>query len=283
MMQMKCAWQELLSVLPPLLRPEVDALGKDTMHELRLRLGHPPELVFGSKCINLTEKVYRHDLQFVINTASKYSPWLAESMSQGYLTAPGGHRIGVCGEAVMKDGRMTGIRNISSLCIRVARDFPGMIRDRRLIEGSVLIIGKPGSGKTTFLRDLIRLRSDAGMNSVAVVDERGEIFPEASNFISGPRTDVLTGCRKREGLEIVLRTMGPETIAVDEITSEADCEGLLHVAWCGVSLIATAHAEYREDLFSRAVYRPLLDANVFDILIILQRDKSWIMERMECT
>ena len=279
---MKCAWQELLSVLPLPMRTGVDARGKDTLQELRLRLGHPPELVCASGCGFLTMKVTCQDLQFVINTASKYSPWLAETLSQGYLTAPGGHRIGVCGEAIVKDGRMTGVRKPSSLCIRVARDFPGMIRDRSLISGSVLIIGKPGSGKTTFLRDLIRLRSNSGTGSVAVVDQRGEIFPFASAFPPGQRTDVLIGCGKKEGMETVLRTMGPETIAVDEITSEADCNGLLHAAWCGVSLIATAHAASKRDLCCRPVYKPLISANIFDVLVILQKDKSWRVERMDC-
>ena len=280
---MKCAWQELLSVLPPSLRPEVNSLGKDTMQELRLRWGHPPELVLAKGSVRLPLKVLQQDLQFVINAASKYSPWLAETLSQGYLTAPGGHRIGVCGEVILKDGRMTGVRNPSSLCIRVARDFPGLIRDQRLLSGSVLIIGKPGSGKTTFLRDLIRFRSDGGLGSVAVVDQRGEIFPYASDFSRGQRTDVMTGCEKKEGMELLLRTMGPETVAVDEITSERDCRGLLHAAWCGVSLIATAHAASKHDLCSRAVYKPLITANIFDMLVILQKDKSWKAERMECT
>lgn len=280
---MKCAWQELLSILPPLMRSDVDVLGKDILQELRMRVGYSPELVCMEKRICLAIKIAPLDLQFVINAASRYSPWLADTLSQGYLTAPGGHRIGVCGEAVMKDGRMTTVRNPSSLCIRVARDFPGMIRDRNLISGSVLIIGQPGSGKTTFLRDLIRLRADSGSGSVAVVDERGEIFPFASGFWGGQRTDVLVGCGKKEGVEAVLRTMGPETIAVDEITSEADCSGLLHAAWCGVSLIATAHAASKRDLYSRPVYKPLVSAKIFDMLVILQKDKSWKVERMEFT
>ena len=127
---MKCAWQELLSVLPLSLRRDVDASGKESMQELRLRIGYSPELICCNKHIQLTMKVTQQDLQFVINTASKYSPWLSDTLSKGYVTAPGGHRIGVCGEVVTKEGRMTGIRRLSSVCIRVARDFPGMIRDQ---------------------------------------------------------------------------------------------------------------------------------------------------------
>lgn len=279
---MKCAWQELLAVLPPGLRHEVDTVGRDKMQELRLRTGYRPEMICGDGSVYLTQKVTKQDLLFVINTASKYSPWLAETLSRGYLTAPGGHRIGLCGEAVMKDGGMTNIRTPTSLCVRVARDFPGIVRDQRLLSGSVLIIGQPGSGKTTFLRDLIRQRSDNGPGSLAVVDERGEIFPPASGFYTGQRTDVLTGCGKKAGMEMLLRTMGPETIAVDEITSEEDCAGLLHAAWCGVSLIATAHAASKEELCKREVYKPLLAGRVFDLLVSLRKDKSWTVERMVC-
>lgn len=277
---MKCAWQELLSILPLTIRSEVNALGKDTLQELRLRLNQQVELVCASGRIRLRQMMSLQDLQFVINTASKYSPWMAQTLSQGYLTAPGGHRIGVCGEAIVNHSQMVGIRSPSSLCIRVARDFPGMICDHRLLSGSVLIIGSPGSGKTTFLRDLIRFRSKKGMGDVAVVDQRAEIFPYVANFSAGERTDVMIGCTKKEGLENVLRTMGPETIAVDEITSEEDCKGLLHAAWCGVSLIATAHAATKSDLYSRKIYQPLVKSNVFDTLVILQKDKSWVIERM---
>lgn len=278
---MICAWQELMSILPPPIRQEVNAEGKDTLQELRLRLGHFPELIGSLQCTYLKQKVSLQDLQFVMNAASKYSPWLSETLSDGFLTARGGHRIGICGEAIMKGGKMAGIRHPSSMCIRVARDFPGRIRDQRLMRGSVLIIGRPGSGKTTFLRDLIRLRSNSGDGSVAVVDQRGEIFPFMSGFPEGKRTDVMIGCGKKEGMETVLRTMGPDTIAVDEVTSEADCRGLLHAAWCGVSLIATAHAASKQDLFSRPVYKPLIDGGIFDMLVILQKDKSWNAERME--
>lgn len=278
---MNCAWQELLSVLPTSLRYEVDIAGKETMQELRLRVGQTAELICGKKHVRVPVKVLQQDLQFVLNTASKYSPWISETLSHGYLTAPGGHRIGVCGEVIIKDGRMTGIRKATSLCIRVARDFHGLANDCTLLSGSVLIIGKPGSGKTTFLRDLIRIRSDRGQECVAVVDERCEIFPRMANFDTGQRTDVMSGCGKKEGIEMLLRTMGPDTIAVDEITSQSDCKGLLHAAYCGVSLIATAHAGSKRDLFSRPVYKPLIKAGIFNLVVILGKDKSLAVERID--
>lgn len=276
---MKCAWNELLNILPLWIRQDVDRLGKNDGQELRLRLGHGAELITGNGDYFLQREVRGEDLQFCINMASQYSPWAAESIRQGFLTAPGGHRIGLCGEAVMKNGEMTGIRNISSLCIRIARDFPGIAGQAP--NGSILILGPPGSGKTTLLRDLIRSKSNQRRNHVAVVDERGELFPPGNCFDAGVRTDVITGCPKPQGIDKVLRTMGPTCIAVDEITSEQDTLALIHAAFCGVKLLATAHAESIYDLKRRPVYRKLLESAVFDHALLLQSDKSWKQERIK--
>lgn len=281
---MMCAWKELLSILPPRLRREVDSLGKESAQELRLRINAPPELVLGGKEIWLRENVTEEDLNFIINTASRYSPWAAATMAQGYLTAPGGHRIGLCGEAVCRNGCFEGIRQVRSLCIRIARDFQGIGKDAAALKGSILILGAPGWGKTTLLRDLVRQRSETLPGSIAVVDERGEVFPKESDaycFQPGRRTDVLTGCPKAQGIEMVLRTMGPSCIAVDEITARADCDALLRAGWCGVTLLATAHASCKEDLLSRPVYKPLAESGLFDTLLVLQQDKSWHLERMD--
>lgn len=278
---MKCAWKELLAILPPWCRSEVDTLGRDSLQELRLRLDLPPELIRSNGSVKLKRSVKQEDLSYIVNTASRYSPWAAATAAQGYITAPGGHRIGLCGQAVVQCGEMAGMRQATSLCIRVARDLPGIAGKLSCGSGSVLIIGRPGSGKTTLLRDLIRQRSEAGIGSIAVVDERGELFPGGTNFATGSRTDVLTGCGKGQGIEMMLRTMGPSTIAVDEITSEKDCEALIKAGWCGVALLATAHASCKEDLYSRPVYKPLVNSHLFDTLIVLRPDKSWKAERME--
>lgn len=274
---MKCKWEPLLSILPPALRPWMDKYGREEMEELRLRLHQPAEMILHRGSRFWEGKVAAEDIRFVVNTASRYSPWAAGSIARGYLTAPGGHRIGLCGDAVVKDGELTGIRTITSLCIRVARDFPGIARGLPAT-GSLLILGPPGAGKTTLLRDLIRMRSAA--QAITAVDERGELFSLGQPFDSGPRTDVLTGCSKAQGVEMALRTMGPSCIAMDEITALEDCQALLNAAWCGVDLLATAHAGSVSDLQKRSIYRPLLGCGVFQQAVVLHKDKSWHMERM---
>lgn len=274
---MMCAWKELLSILPVRLRRDVDSMGKNNMQELRLRIKAPPELVLGDKIIGLSGTVTKEELDFTINTASRYSPWCSSSIAQGYITAPGGHRIGICGEAICKKGVMEGIREVSSLCIRVARDFPGIGKKVEYTSGSILVLGAPGWGKTTLLRDIIRQISEE--ETVSIVDERGEIFPKG--FLQGRHADILTGCPKDTGIGIVLRTMGPSCIAVDEITEEKDCIALMQAADCGVRLLATAHASSIQDYYSRTIYRPLVLNKIFDTIVVLHKDKSYKVERMK--
>ena len=274
---MKCAWESLLSVLPPRLRLTVDKYGRDDGEELRLRAGRPAELVRHTEARNLETVTTLEDICFVINTASRYSPWAAATISRGYITAPGGHRIGICGDCVIKDGKVSGIRTATSLCIRIARDFEG-VGQGLPASGSLLILGPPGSGKTTLLRDLIRSRS--GKYPITVVDERGELFSTGKTFDTGLRTDILTGCSKLQGIEMALRTMGPRCIAVDEITAQEDCTALMTAGWCGVELLATAHAGAIADFKRRPVYRPLWETGLFDRVVVMNRDKSWRMERM---
>ena len=272
---MKCAWKELLAIVPQGFRNEVDKQGREEGLELRLRLDKPLEIVTVHGPIWLEKTVTEEDLRFVVNAASQYSPWAAATIAKGYLTAAGGHRIGLCGEVYGAGGQTQGIRNITSLNIRIARDYAGLAPQSSM--GNILVLGPPGSGKTTFLRDLARVK--AQRHTVTVVDERGELFPKG--FQQGKRMDILTGCEKPEGIMMALCTMGPEYIAVDEITQERDCQALLQASRCGVRLLATAHASDRVDLVKRPVYRQLAELNVFKTLVVLDQKKTWRMEKWE--
>lgn len=258
--------QELLAILPQRLRQGAYS----DVREIRLRLDRPPRLMTRTGFRDLEGRVTEQELSYVINAASRYSPWAASTMEQGYLTAPGGHRIGICGA-----GSDKGFRRITSLCIRIARDIHGIAAGLPERE-SLLLLGPPGSGKTTLLRDLIRRISAA--EPVSVVDERRELFPDG--FSAGANTDVLTDVPKGRGIEMLLRTMGPAVIAVDEVTEEEDCRCLVRAARCGVRLLATAHAFSVRDLGERAIYRELVQTKLFSRAAVLGMDQKWRLEEV---
>ena len=281
---MKCAWDAFIHLLPVRFREEINKLGKNTLQEVRLRLGLPPELVMNKNTKMLTSSVTQEDLKQCIQYASHYSPWSSNSIGHGYITGPGGHRIGIFGRFISNNNGRYSLQSPSMLCLRVARDFDGLVSDISSFTGSVLIIGAPGTGKTTLLRDLVRMFDRFGIGNISVVDEREEIFPRYQDmlcFFPGNHTDVLSGCNKATGIEWALRNMTPSLIVTDEITAQEDSESLLHAAWCGVRLIATAHAGSKDDLYSRPVYHSLLQHNLFQTLLVMHSDKSWHAERLD--
>ena len=283
-MVMNCSWDTLVGVLPIWLRNVVDKQWRDQLLEVRIRLHRSVELVLKDKSIWLDRKATIEDLTFCINVASKYSPWASPSINDGCLTIEGGHRIGICGNCVMSENGIRSISPVTSVCVRVARQFGGLSGDLHRFEGSVLLVGSPGSGKTTLLRDLIQSISRRRFECICVVDEKREIFPTLHDqlcFDPGPRTDILSGCGKRKGIEVCLRNMSPQIIAVDEITKQDDCVGLLEAGWCGVRILATAHAADMDDLYKRPVYKPLIEKSLFDGVVVMNPDKTWYMERLK--
>ena len=205
----------------------------------------------------------------------------------------GGHRSGLCGSGVVRDGEIQNLRHLSSLAIRVAHEVVGaarMVRSALLVHGrlqSTLILSPPGYGKTTLLRDLIRMASDGdGMPAlrVGVADERGELaamYEGRPQLNIGRRTDVMDGCPKGTGLLMLLRGMNPQVLAADEITAPADCAALALAANCGVTLLATAHGEGLEDLRRRPMYRELLEQGIFRRLVLLTRTDGGRSFRVE--
>ncbi len=273
---MTCAWKEVLSVLPPWIAQESEKMSPESVSEIRIREGFPIE--YASKYgVNFgVRPAERKDIQYCMNAATRYSPWSAGSIADGYISINGGHRLGICGEAVWKDGQSGTMRQVNSICIRVAKDFPGISGNIAEILGSILILGPPGWGKTTLLRDLSR--SIGREHTVCVVDQRGELFP--NGIERGRRMDVLAGTSKAHGINRLLKTMGPEYIAVDEITAQEDTDAVLEAIGCGIFILATAHGSSVEDLRRRPIYRKLWDNHVFSTILLMNRDRSFRMEKM---
>lgn len=235
------------------------------------------------------------DLEQLLELASRASVHtVADQLRRGYLTMEGGHRVGLCGTPVLRDGQIHGLGRLSSAAIRVARQVTGAAAPvaQKLLEQSgafcsTLILAPPGAGKTTLLRDLIRMVSHGeGMapQRVAVADERGEVaalWNGVPQLNVGERTDVLEGCPKAQALMLLLRAMNPQVLATDEITAPEDVAALISAAGCGVKLLATAHGSTREDLSRRPLYRELMGAKVFERLLLIETKNGRRSYRVE--
>ena len=273
--------ESILEILPARYRAALRTLDWEQTQELRLRAGQPfyVKTLSGVRPCPLLDggNVTRADVEAVVAAAAKQSAYSAqETLREGYLPLRGGHRIGVCGTVVLRGGEVCSMKDVTSLNIRVAHDVriePARLRPH--LRENLLIIGAPGSGKTTLLRACIRTLSQLG-RCVGVVDERAE----AGAFDLGVHVDVLRGCGKQAGMEWLLRSMGPEWIAVDEISAETDVHALEKCSYCGVKLLATAHAESVDELRRRRLYRMLLETGVFRRAVVLRANQQFAEEEI---
>ncbi len=280
---------QAVQALPLRLRQEALSLtegDRGRAEELRLRAGWPMTALIGGEERPLGgPPVEPRELEQLVEIASRASlHTVLDQVRRGYLTVEGGHRIGLCGTAALREGEIHSIRTISSANLRVARQvrgaaapvLDGLCPGGRLSD--TLILAPPGLGKTTLLRDLIRSVAEGEGCSplrVALADERGEVaalYNGVPQLEVGRRTDVAEGCPKAQGLMLLLRAMNPQVLAVDEITAPEDVRALTTAAGCGVTLLATAHGEGRADLERRPLYRPLLEEGLFRFLVRIRRE-----------
>lgn len=257
---------------------------KALAEEFRLRAGLLPSILLpeGEKRLG-TKTVSPRDLADILEIATESSLHSSkESIKNGFVTGLGGHRIGICGTAIMKSGEIDGIRAISSLSVRIAKEIKDCGREvaPKLIENgqflSAIVISPPGGGKTTLLRDLIRQLSNRGFK-VALADERNEIAAVRGGIPQtdvGVRTDVLSSCPRDQAVMLLLRTMSPDIIAMDEITAPRDARALESASNCGVGLLATAHALDVSELCGRGLYRELLLQGIFKKAVVISRTKG---------
>ena len=272
--------EDILRIFPERMRERwrrTAAFG-DRLQEIRLRAGRPVLLYMEGRERFLTDggevteqegqaaRMGRAELEELFSYVCSGSPYAyEEEISRGYLTLPGGHRMGLAGETVLeKDGRIRNLKYISGMNIRISHEIKGaadgilpwVYENGRPLD--TLILSPPGCGKTTILRDLVRRISDgnrfAAGKTVGVVDERSEIAGtfrgEAQNDV-GMRTDVLDGCPKAEGMLLLLRSMSPDVIAVDELGGEEEIRCVRQALRCGCAVLATMHAGSVSEAVSR--------------------------------
>ena len=274
------------AILPSRLRriamelPEND---RARAEEFRLRAGRCMSVLLPEGERSLEAIVTSEELETLCDIAAEFSRYASmETLKQGFLPVRGGFRVGLCGSAVMKDGAVTNLKQISSAVIRISREQRGIARDiapRLFQDGrfcSTLLLSPPGGGKTTLLRDLVRqLSVGEGVppQRIALMDERGEVavmYRGQPQMDVGPRTDVLDGCPKALAIPMALRAMNPQIIAVDEITVREDLQAMAQAAGCGVALLATIHAASVAELEQKPLYRELLANRVFRQTVLIR-------------
>jgi len=287
---------------------------REQMEEIRVRQDRPLEVVYGSEssfvtpegavtddpsaawrpdrglCRSLLERITRHSLYAV-----------EEELRSGFITVSGGHRIGLAGRAVLENGSVRRLRDIAGFNVRIARErigcsapvMPAIVDPSARTIRHTLIVSPPQQGKTTLLRDVARAVSAGDWRhpaargwrgrKVGVVDERSEIAAcenGVPTFDLGPRCDVLDACPKAEGLMMLIRSMSPEVIAVDEIGRPEDAAALREALHAGVRVVATAHASGIEDLLSRPVLRELVAEGLFRVCVFLSRTGGRVTHRI---
>ena len=268
-------YEAACALLPRRLREAALAVPeKEKVEELRLRQGGRLTLTLPEGEVPVPgTRVTGEDLEAVLDIATGSSRYTAsQSLRQGYLTAEGGFRIGVCGTAVLEGGEVALYRDLSSLNIRIPREQIGLadrVLPRLLAEGrleSTLVISPPGGGKTTLLRDLVRALSDEKNLRVSLVDERGElaaVHRGVPQLQVGRHTDVLDACPKAQAIPTLLRAMNPQVIAVDEVAVAGDVAALEQAAGAGVVLLATVHGAGVEDLKRKPILAGMLGLGIF--------------------
>lgn len=287
---------------------------KGSLEEIRIRENRPLEISYrggfrflapdgslnhySEGSIKPTAEQCRKLLERITNY-SLYA--MEEELRRGYITVSGGHRIGLAGRTILDGGNVRGIRDIGGFNIRIAREvigaaahlLPKLLDRVRGTVGSTLILAPPQQGKTTLIRDIARTlsygspsgveRGAVAGKKVGIVDERSEIAAcvrGIPTFDVGPRTDVMDACPKAEGMMMLLRSMSPEVLIVDEIGRPEDVEAIREASHAGVSVVATAHAFDVQDAKGRPELYRLIQEGAFVHIVELKRSQDGIMHRI---
>lgn len=280
--------EEILRLFPAELKSRIRftiANQWDTLQEIRLRVGQPIELVFDHQVTWVKAGVpTQRDCIFILSQMSEFSLYrMEDELREGYMTIEGGHRVGLAGKVNTLGGHVKAVHHVTFLNIRIAKEKMGValpimpyIYERDYM--NTLFVGPPQTGKTTLIRDVSRLIAtgwrDISARKVGVVDERSEIGASIKGIPQhnvGLRTDVMDACPKAEGMMMLIRSMSPEVIIVDEIGSSHDVEALMEAIHAGVVVICTIHGQTVEELKSRPSLQSIFSQKVFKRIVLLDR------------
>ncbi|NCU16791.1 stage III sporulation protein AA [Pallidibacillus pasinlerensis] len=284
--------QKIINLLPKSIQEQFNNFPKELLgkvEEIRIRINRPIEVIANQKAIFLSYIVKPQDAEQLLNKLSQHSFYmLDEELKRGYITVEGGHRIGLAGRVILEKGFVKAIRDVASFNIRVAKEKIGISEKwiPYLYQAkwkNTMIIGPPQTGKTTLLRDLARVISigDKKCNipplKVGIIDERSEIAGSVGGvpqLTFGNRVDVMDSCPKAEGMMMMIRSMSPDVLVVDEIGRKEDTEAILEAVHAGICLIMTTHGDSYKDILQRPTLKPILDQKIFNRFIELSRGKG---------
>ena len=280
--------QKILHIMPVRLRTGIEQVLKEQTdtEEIRIRIGQPIELRGKDTSVWLRDIITVEDIEEMLTFISRYSIYAyEEEIKQGFLTIEGGSRIGFAGQVRLEEGQVCYMTNIRFLNIRIAKEqkncalelLPWLYEEGEL--SSTLFISKPGVGKTTYLRDCIRLISNGSRmqaaKKVCVIDERSEI---AACHLGIPQndvgkcTDVLDGCPKQMGMRMALRSMSPEVIEVDELGGREDAHAVEQMILCGCKILGTMHGEHMRHIIKTAGMEEIYQKKLFGRYVFLKKD-----------
>ena len=253
------------------------------LQEIRLRIGKPLIIVSDNIEFVLRKTIEKEELMEILEYVSNYSLHAFENeLKQGFITIEGGHRVGMTGQVLIENGEVKNIKHISSMNIRMSHEIlncadvilPYITRNKQIY--NTLIISPPRCGKTTLLRDLVRQVSDGSRwvkgCTVGVVDERSELggcYLGVPQNQLGIRTDVLDNCPKSKGMLMLIRSMSPQVIAVDELGSTEDIHALEYAMHCGCKMIATVHATSMDEIRSKPLFEQMVKERRFERYVVL--------------
>lgn len=283
--------KEILNILPQNIKSALEnVIDSKELQEIRIRVDKPLIYQIGNKEL-INQYIPRaEDIKTIIQRMSNYSIYaFEEEIKQGYITIKGGHRVGICGRCIIEKNEVKTIKNIGSINIRICREVLAcsdsimkfIVRNNEVI--NTIIISPPKCGKTTLIRDITRNISEgmAKVNfngkKVCVIDERSEIgacYNGVPQLQVGIRTDILDGCPKSEGIMMAIRSMSPDVVLCDEIGTNKDMNSILTALNSGVNLITTIHGYGIEDLYSRPVFKEIIENKVFKRAIVLSSRKG---------
>ncbi|MBZ5750735.1 MULTISPECIES: stage III sporulation protein AA [Metabacillus] len=279
--------KEIIEMLPESLSNQLVKLHPSSLariEEIRIRVMKRVEVIISGKPVFLSYVTTYEDSINLLNELSHYSIYtLEEELKKGYITVRGGHRVGLSGRVITENGRVKAIRDVTSFNIRIAKEKIGIgekyvpyLYEKKWL--NTLIIGPPQTGKTTLLRDFARVISsgykEIDSKKVGIVDERSEIagcVKGVPQYELGERIDVLDACPKAEGMMMMIRSMSPEVLIVDEIGTKEDADAVMEAVHAGVQLFVTVHGYQASELFKRPTLKMLFEANVFERYMELSR------------